>query len=75
MASAPGAAGAADYLLLYHLYPVRGGGAGEHRPGYRLQHLQIYPLYPGRAADCAGDLLIRIGAAENARQDGEAGLP
>ena len=25
------------------------------------------------AADCAGDLLIRIGAAENARQDGEAG--
>ncbi len=33
MASAPGAAGAADYLLLYHLYPVRGGGAGEHRPG------------------------------------------
>ena len=32
MASAPGAAGAADYLLLYHLYPVRGGGAGEHRP-------------------------------------------
>ncbi len=48
---------------------------GEHRPGHRLQHLQIYPLYPGRAADCAGDLLIRIGAAENARQDGEAGLP
>lgn len=40
-----GTAWPTDYLLLYHLYSVCGGGARLHRSCDRLQHLQIYPLH------------------------------
>ena len=39
-----------------------------------LQHLQVHPLHQGRAADRAGHLLVRVGAAAHDRQNGESRL-
>lgn len=65
-ASAPGATRPADRVLLHYLYPVRGGGVGQHRPRQRLQHLQIRQLHQRRTVDRAGDLVVRVRATAHA---------
>lgn len=61
-----GATRPADRVLLHYLYPVRGGGVGQHRPRQRLQHLQIRQLHQRRTVDRAGDLVVRVRATAHA---------
>nr|GFB73595.1 hypothetical protein [Tanacetum cinerariifolium] len=68
-----GAIGSADAVLLHHLPAVRVGGAGLHRESSRLQHSQADQVHPRRAVDRAGYLVLRVGAATHADQDGASG--
>ena len=61
----------ADGHVLPHLPGVHPGRAGPHRQIPRLLHPQVHPLHQGRAADRAGHVVVRVGAAADDGEDGE----
>ena len=63
----------ADGHVLPDLPGVHPRGARPHRPVPRLFDPEVHPVHQGRAADRAGHVVVRIGAAADDGQDGEPG--